>query len=152
MSAKNGQNTQTVRSLADHLFQLSPLLKRHITHMPVFHGEGGLSLSLYQILSLLNEREYMSVSGLSLYVGIAKPNITPLIDHLSSDGLVERVRSTEDRRVVFVRIRPEGRERLTQIAKQLEAHIGQWRERLGDEGFARFSACVEEMCSYLDKL
>ena len=152
MSAENEQNVKAVKSLSDHLFQLSPLLKRHITRMPVFQGEHGLSLSLYQILSLLNEREYMSVSEISLYFGIAKPNITPLVDHLATEGLVERVRSTEDRRVVFVRILPAGRERLEQIASQLTYHIDQWRERLGDEDFARFAACAAEMCDFLGKL
>ena len=65
----------------------------------------------------------MSVSEISRRFGIAKPNITPLVDRLISAGLVERVRNKADRRVVDVYILDAGREKLREIQKVLYDHV-----------------------------
>ncbi len=152
MGATGKKAMDEIRDVSESIFRVSPLLKRQIGHMPVFQSDDGLPQSLYQVLSLLNERESMSVSEISRYFGIAKPNITPLVDRLVGDGLVERVRSTSDRRVVFIRIMPEGRSRLKRIQTQLAEHISVWREKLGEEDFQRLAVDLNDICSILDRL
>ena len=152
MGATGKKAMDEIRDVSESIFRVSPLLKRQIAHMPVFQSDDGLPQSLYQVLSLLNERESMSISEISRYFGIAKPNITPLVDRLVGDGLVERVRSTSDRRVVFIRIMPEGRSRLKRIQTQLAEHISVWREKLGEEDFQRLAVDLNDICSILDRL
>lgn len=72
----------------------------------------GLTLTELRILKSL------SLNGPSPMVRFADdffltpPSVTGVIDRLESEGLVERERGSQDRRVVKVRITPEGQERL----------------------------------------
>ncbi len=49
------------------------------------------------------------------------PDVTRLLDRMEKEGLVQRTRSDEDRRVVLVSVTPEGRRRSQQLAKPLLA-------------------------------
>lgn len=49
------------------------------------------------------------------------PDVTKLVDRLEKAGLVQRNRCTEDRRVVYVSITPEGRKAVRRIAPKLDA-------------------------------
>ena len=57
---------------------------------------------------------------------IAKPNITPLVDSLRDQGLVERVRDEKDRRIVNVRMLPPGHEKLDEIQRAIAGQIMLW--------------------------
>jgi DNA-binding MarR family transcriptional regulator len=48
------------------------------------------------------------------------PDLTRLIDRLHAEGLVDRQRSDEDRRVVLIRLTAKGRSRLAQLDGPLE--------------------------------
>ena len=116
---EQANNPKSLELIADNIFQVIPLLKKRLSHISAFQSENGLPLSHFQVLSLLNERGSMSVSEISEFFDIAKPNITPLVDRLVNAGLVDRVRSTTDRRVVFIVILDEGRTRLKTIRSLL---------------------------------
>ena len=64
------------------------------------------------------------------------PDVTRLLDRLEKRGLAERWRCTEDRRVVWTRITPAGREAIAPLDGEIErmhlrqlSHLGP--ERLG---------------------
>ena len=94
----------------------------------------------------------MSVSEISEYFDIAKPNITPLVDRLASAGLVDRVRSTADRRVVFIMILDEGRQRLKEIRELLAANVEEWERSLSDEEFAQLADSMKNVVACLKKI
>lgn len=78
-----------------------------------------LSAAKYFALYILADTaERIALSTLADRMGTGKSNMTPLVDRLESDGMVRRVRSEQDRRVVFIEITALGRERLEQ-AKRL---------------------------------
>ena len=61
----------------------------------------GISLGHLQVLWILQEHGPLPVSRLADWLGIGVPNVTGLLDRMEQRGLVERVRDTEDRRVVL---------------------------------------------------
>ena len=67
----------------------------------------------------------MKVSDLSERLGLSNSTVSGIIDRLEAQGLVERTRSKEDRRVVFVNITPEfkknSQEHFKEIEKMFEA-------------------------------
>ena len=69
----------------------------------------GISLGHLQILWILQEHGPLPVSRLADWLGIGVPNVTGLLDRMEQRGLVERVRDTEDRRVVLARPSDLGR-------------------------------------------
>ena len=97
--------------LYDMLFQAWPLMRRRLLPSPAQQAGFGMPLSHVQVLAMLDHRGSLSISEISNSFGIAKPNITPLVDRLIEEGLVMRERNNADRRVVNVVICEEGRKR-----------------------------------------
>jgi DNA-binding MarR family transcriptional regulator len=68
------------------------------------------------------------------------PDITRLLDRLEKRALISRCRETKDRRMVLVRITPEGLTALTRLDEPVqEAH----RKQLGHLGRERLRALTE---------
>ena len=93
---------QMIDKLAQNMFHALPLLKKRLLHMDLVQSEHGIPLSHVQVLAMLQDAGTMSVSEISRRLGIAKPNITPLVDRLLESGLVDRQRDQHDRRVVNI--------------------------------------------------
>ena len=84
--------------------------------------EHGLTPSQYNVLRILRgEGKPLPCLEVADRMIAAVPGITGLIDRLEALGLVVRERSAEDRRVVFVAIRPEGLALLAKLDEPLEA-------------------------------
>lgn len=84
-----------------------------------------LSQPLYNILRILRGQkgEGLSCSGIGERLVTRDSDITRLIDRLIGMKLVERTRSTEDRRVVLTRINPKGLKLLAKLDEpMLELH------------------------------
>jgi DNA-binding MarR family transcriptional regulator len=68
----------------------------------------------FALYILADTRQQIALSALADLLGTGKSNVTPLIDRMEQDHLVRRVRSEDDRRVVYIEITTAGRERLAQ--------------------------------------
>ena len=141
-----------VERIALGVFQAQPLLKKRLVKLSAIQSDQGIPLSHVQVLSMLEEVGSMSVSEISKRFGIAKPNITPLVDRLVSAGLVDRVRSETDRRVVNIVILDEGRERLRQIQNALNEHVASWQSTLSADEYARLDRALADVIEILGKI
>jgi len=93
----------------------------------------GLTEAMYNALRILRgsgERGAMCLEiGEQLVSRV--PDVTRLVDRLEKAGLAERVRSTTDRRVIFVKITKKGRDSLAKLdAPVLRTH----KEQMGHVG------------------
>ncbi len=145
-------STECVENIAQGIFQVQPLLKKRLVKLSAIQSDQGIPLSHVQVLAMLEEVGSMSVSEISKRFGIAKPNITPLVDRLVNAGLVDRVRSETDRRVVNIVILEEGRERLRQIQNALNAHVAGWQNSLSAEDFTRLESALNDILTILSKI
>lgn len=123
-------NPELTDSIAHNLFAALPIFRKRLLHMDVIQREYNIPLSHVQVLAMLHDNGSMSVSEISRRLGIAKPNITPLVDRLTEACLVERQRDAQDRRVVNIIIRPEGVEKLTAIRAKMLDLVTSWANDL----------------------
>jgi len=79
----------------------------------------GMSLAELQILRVLRKEGTSPMNRFCSETMLSQPTITGLVDKLEQRGLVERVRSTEDRREVLIAMTPKGSQAL---AKGEEVH------------------------------
>lgn len=107
-----------VQAISQNIYEALPLLPKRFIRVDSLTKELGMPFSHIQILCMLAKGE-MSIGKISVNLGIAKPNITPLLDVLHDRGLVERCRSEKDRRIVNVRLLPAGEE----MARSLQANL-----------------------------
>jgi DNA-binding MarR family transcriptional regulator len=98
---------------ADHVRRPFETLLAH-------HGE--LTLQQYNVLRILRGAGERGLPTLDIAERMIErtPGITRLVDRLEKKGLVERQRSTEDRRQVVVRLTRAGRDALTPIDRAID--------------------------------
>ena len=126
--AKNwSEDTALVESITGNLFEALPLLPKRLVRVDAITHEFKMPFSHVQILCMLSERS-MTIGEISGNLGIAKPNITPLLDSLRERGLLERVRSEKDRRIVNVHLLPEGERIAAQIKACIARQVAEWPE------------------------
>ncbi|MDH7570627.1 MAG: MarR family transcriptional regulator [Armatimonadota bacterium] len=77
----------------------------------------GVTPAQVEVLSVLQRREGLSLSALSDALCCVESNVTALVDRMERDGLVERRRDGEDRRMVRLFLAPLGREKLERLAE-----------------------------------
>ena len=151
MDHRNTERDATLEHLYDMLFQAWPLMRRKLLPSSAQQAEFGMPLSHVQVLVMLDHRGSLSITEISQSFGIAKPNITPLVDRLIEDGLVMRERNSADRRVVNVVICEKGRERLADIYRRLCDNLFDWTRTLSREDLASFNDALETIVRLLSK-
>jgi len=72
------------------------------------HRPGELSFAQYSLLFGLGDGGELSVRELALTADLAPATVTQMLDSLEAAGLVERVRSQRDRRVVLISLTERG--------------------------------------------
>lgn len=150
--SENRIDPAVVDSIAHHIFQVVPMLKRRVAKLSALQEEQGMPMSHMQVLSMLEEVGSMSVTEISRRYGIAKPNITPLVDRLVAAGLVDRVRNAADRRVVNIVILDAGREKLKEIRSTLNEYVNGWADSISLEDYYSFERSLSEIVRVLERV
>ena len=94
----------------------------------------------------------MSVSEISRRLGIAKPNITPLVDRLFECGYVDRQHDENDRRVVNIVLMPAGEEKLAAIRGTIARQIQGQAESLTVSEFRDLHESLQSIVRILSSL
>ncbi|HIQ63815.1 MAG TPA: MarR family transcriptional regulator [Candidatus Avichristensenella intestinipullorum] len=152
MSRRKSLDPAVIESIAQNIFNVMPLLRKRLLHMDVIQSEHGIPLSHVQVLSMLNETGSMSVSEISHRLGIAKPNITPLVDRLIEEKLVDRIRDTQDRRVVNVVILEAGREKLAAIRATIGEQVQEWAQNISAADFRELADALSSLTRILSNV
>lgn len=111
---------------------------------------GELSYAQYSLLFGLAAEPELSASQLALTADLSPGTVTQMLDHLEDDGLVHRVRSRRDKRVVLVSLTARGRELVEQRRARLE---GRWQEALAgfsDDELLTAAAVLERLRELFD--
>lgn len=127
-----------VESISKNLYEALPLLPKRLVRVDTITREFGMPFSHIQILCMLSDKE-MTIGEISTSLGIAKPNITPLLDALHERGILERCRSERDRRIVNVRLMPEGRELARKIQDNIADQVTEWPEGFNHSDIKRLN-------------
>lgn len=151
MSRKKNIDQATIDSISQNIFTVLPLLRKRLLHMDAIQGEHGIPLSHVQVLSMLSETGSMSVTEISQRLGIAKPNITPLVDRLIEEKLVDRIRDTQDRRVVNVVIMDAGREKLAAIRSSIGDQVQDWAQNVPAADFRELGESLASLTRILSQ-
>ncbi|WKV10297.1 MarR family transcriptional regulator [Thermoanaerobacterium sp. CMT5567-10] len=72
------------------------------------------------IIGILMRHKKMKISDLSEKMGLTSSTVSGIIDRLEKQGMVKRERSSDDRRVVYVSIDEEFREKSKEVFKKIE--------------------------------
>ncbi|HYE12490.1 MAG TPA: MarR family transcriptional regulator [Patescibacteria group bacterium] len=88
---------RAIRILKNVMEAVKQNVHQHFKEMNVTGPQG-------MLMGTLAHYGEMKVSDLSEKLGLSNSTVSGIIDRLENQGLVERTRSTEDRRVVYVKV------------------------------------------------
>lgn len=152
MTKKRTIDPAMIDHVAQNMFHVLPLIKKRLLHMDLVQREHGTPLSHVQVLAMLQDVGTMSVSEISRRLGIAKPNITPLVDRLFESGYVDRQHDENDRRVVNIVLLPAGEEKLAAIRATISRQIQSQVEGLSVSEFRELDESLASVVRILSSL
>ena len=149
---KQGKPDPTAaRSLAAELGRALPRLPKQLLRTDTLVREHHLPLSQLQLLLLLADGE-ASIGAISRSLGIAKPNVSPIVDALQQAGLIHRSRSEQDRRVVCVRLTEAGEAKVKAIHETLTEQAESWQQKLSPSQMREMQRALTSILELLQKL
>lgn len=140
------EDDMLVDAITGNLFEALPLLPKRLVRVDAITRRFDMPFSHVQILCMLSGNT-MSIGEISRALGIAKPNITPLLDSLAERGLLERIRSTKDRRIVNVELMPEGVKLAQEIRQAIAEQVADWPESIGANEAKRLNNALATLIS-----
>ena len=152
MTKKRTIDPTMIDAVAQNMFHVLPLLKKRLMHMDMVQKEHGTPLSHVQVLAMLQDAGTMSVSEISRRLGIAKPNITPLVDRLYEAGYVDRQHDENDRRVVNIVLQEAGIKKLAAIRATIARQIQVQAEDLTVSEFRELNDSLSSIVRILASL
>ena len=133
------------------LIDLWPLMRKRLVHINALQAESNKPASHIQLLSMLSHEESLSITQISERFEIAKPNITPMVDRMISEGLVVRTRSERDKRIVSVVICDKGRECLRRIQENARRVLTNWAEDIPDSDIAELYHALQTITRLINR-
>jgi DNA-binding MarR family transcriptional regulator len=116
------------------------------------HRSGNLTFAQIRALMALHGNDELAAGQLAKQADLNPASVTAMLDHLERDGIIQRRRSTEDRRMCFVSLTAEGRE-LVETKRALWQQ--RWREHfaaLPAEQLEAAAAALRCMAELFDEL
>lgn len=97
----------------------------------------------------LEHKESMKINDIAEVLGITIGAASNLIDKLEEKQWVERVRSEEDRRIMYVRLTEPGKEQLGRWRRQFSEHADVIFAQVPQEELDHFSERICRLSQYL---
>jgi DNA-binding MarR family transcriptional regulator len=112
---------------------------------------GKLSYAQYSLLFGLAAEPALSGSQLAGIADLSPATVTQMLDHLEADGLVARVRSDRDKRVVLTSLTPRGRRLVEQRRTSIERRWSAALADFDDEQLATAAAVLDRIATLFDE-
>jgi DNA-binding MarR family transcriptional regulator len=135
-----------------NMFALFPLVQRKIMKPENLECHDGLSHSHFQIIYILNVFGILPVSEIANKMAISRSNMTPLIDKLIKEELVQRLPSEQDRRIINIALTDYGRKFLEEHQKSIMNYLRKRLSCLADEDLIELAVSFENIKKVISKL
>lgn len=145
-------NNNELHDISDNLLNL--LFQIHNRLFNPSEMVKGVSIppSHVKVIFYLSQKKSMSVSDVAKCLDISKPNMTPIIDKLISNGLVNRYTDPNDRRKINIELTEKAHNLLKNKKREIKNNLFNKISTLNDEDLYKLDASIREMYDILIKL
>lgn len=140
-------------NLEDQLSRLEAaffVIRRYLVPSP--EERGNLTGAQFVVLKLLlADPSGLTVTELASRFGVSASAMTGMVDRLAKSGLVERRRSEQDRRVVWIQATDAGRQALAEAQVRRRERFREVFRRVGEDKLAALVAAMEGAAAALNE-
>lgn len=105
----------------------------------------GLTEQQWRVLRVLWEQDARPLLHLARMTLISSPSLVGVVDRLERNGLVERRKQANDRRIVCVCLTPAGADLEASVSSQVNAAYTALEQRIGNEDWQALIASLERL-------
>ena len=109
------------------------LFKQIKQNMKKFIPDTGITMPQGMVSGVLAHEGEMKITELSNKLGLSNSTVSGIVDRLEKQTIVERIRSIEDKRIVYVRLQPQFASMHTKHREELEKMLGKMLEKGTEE-------------------
>lgn len=135
---------------AHRQFHMAEAVRLSCEILPTTTMRGRPSPAQIQLSIELSERGPGTISELASRLRVSASAISLLVDRMVAHGMVERVRSTDDRRVVQVRLSPAAAEMASAMLRVQRTLVERFLEATPPEDRVAFLRHIERLAQTLD--
>ncbi len=144
-------NRRKLEDIADDIMDSFPIFFRRISRKGAHPGSKKFDPSRF-VLRAVWKHGPVRMSEIGKHMGISKPYMTLLVDKLISEGLVERVSDTDDRRVINVTITEAGRDAIKEFSRNARDAVMRNLSSLDSEDISSLHESMKRIRSITSKL
>jgi len=132
------------QSVGHQLFHLLAMVRREVDLRMAEHG---LTDAQWKPLLMLKNGRAATAFELAREMAVDAGAVTRMVDRLQSKGLVERVRSASDRRVIHLRLTLAGEEAVQHVPHVLAAVNNDFLRGFNEEEWKQLRQLIERMAA-----
>lgn len=136
-----------VKSLANSLLLLRKI--QDSTQAEFVKSLGGLSMQELNVLNTIGDNKSCIMSDIAKNLSLSLSSVTVIVEKLVKSGLVERVRSEEDRRIVYGKLTSEGAKIYQSQIDFLYSMLNKILEKLSLEEQSSLTRVVQKIAASL---
>ena len=125
--------------------ELRPVLLRLVRELRKETEQFGVTGRQVTLLWLIRQNPGLSLRELAAEEGISPPALSGHVDRLERQGLIERVRSAEDRRRVGLVVSPAGIRLLRRVRERRTAWLAERLDGLAPDELEAVDAAIEPL-------
>ncbi len=114
-------------------------------NLEAYFAKWSLTSSQILVLALLDKHIEMKISDIASNMGFADSNISGIVDRLENANFVERIRSTEDRRIVKVKLAQKAYDFKKDFDLNIEEFFSQLLSRTSQEEMNEIITSLEKL-------
>ncbi|MCL5067836.1 MAG: MarR family transcriptional regulator [Thaumarchaeota archaeon] len=141
----SSDSTELWRSVTDAWKKLYRASERNLSKL-------GLSIPELRVLKLLHNSTPVTMAGLSKELMLTQAAMTGLVDRLEEEGLADRVRSKEDRRIVRIALTTKGERVFREAEKIHRQFVEKVLESVEDEEILELSSVLNKLAKASEQL
>jgi MarR family 2-MHQ and catechol resistance regulon transcriptional repressor len=121
---------ETNEKLLSAIFNIGRLIKEKINLSGCLND---FTYSEFEVLKFIQNKKNITMKSISDHLHIKPPSVTPVIDSLIKKGILSRIQSTGDRRVIYINLTAKGEKSLQKKYKNIHKIIGEIFGKLNEK-------------------
>ena len=149
---RNEMSNKIIHETGENISNLTLMLHSNLANPHTISKSCDIPQSHMRVLFILRWHEKQTMSEIAKFLGISKPNLTPIIDRLIEEGYVERSENKKDRRILLISLKDKGVDYLESLNDKVKQHTREKLESLSEEDLSSLHIYSEKMIEIIDKL
>lgn len=141
-----------LNNLSYELYKMMLFIHNKLFDPSELAKQSAIPFSHIKVLFFLTKHNNASISDIASTLNISRSNMTPIIDKLLEEGVIDRYTDPSDRRIYRVKLTDGGYEFIRRHEDIIKVNISKKLSVLDSDSLSRLNSLVLETKQILDKI